>query len=108
MGHIHQTISARFTELRQWGYIDYLRDRDGNILTRPTDTNSPANVHVLTMRGKNAVELGLPIRKDGNTLDPTQGYHGGVSTSAAAFDRSKENHASLRLRILQHLRPRTV
>lgn len=107
MDHIHQTISARFTELRQWGYIDYLRDVNSRVMTRPTDTDSPAIVHVLTARGKQAVELGLPIQKQNGAHDPTQPYHGGVATSRQAYARSKETHASLRLRVLQYLYPRT-
>ena len=107
MQHIHQTISARFTELRQWGYIDYLYDSNGHIHTRPTDTDSPANVHVLTAKGKKAVELGLPIQKPNGSHDPTQPYHGGVATSRQAYERGKEGHASLRLRVLRYIYPRS-
>jgi hypothetical protein len=81
-GLSHQTVSARRSELRQWGYTDYLLNERGARVTRLTDTGRNAYVEIATDKGKTAIQYGWRIH-DGP--DPTLGRHGGNPMSDAAF-----------------------
>lgn len=94
----HKTTSGRFTELRRWGYIDYLFDAHGGQVERNTLSGNGAKVHVVTPHGIMAVKLNLVIRSQN---DPTAGKHGGVDTSERAFRQS--NFTSLRMTILRFI-----
>jgi hypothetical protein len=106
LGLKHQTVSARYTELREWGYIEYWCD-GGNIpIERDTVSGRGACVHITTKMGKDAVELGFPIYKPGSR-DPTEGKHGGNPTSAAAYDSIVFAAPTLRLMVLKHIHSMT-
>ena len=100
LGMRHQTVSARYTDLRTWGYITYWRDSAGIKMQRPTTTGSAAYVHISTAKGRRAVQAGLPIRRNGAD-DPTAGRHGGNPASAAAF--SNTNRSNDCLKVLTHI-----
>jgi hypothetical protein len=102
----HQTVSARYKDLRDWGYIDYLRNAEGNRSIRPTSSGRAAFVHICTEKGKLAIALGSPIAKPGAT-DPTRRRHRGNPLSAAAFNSLGSQLPTLRLKVLAHIHSMT-
>jgi hypothetical protein len=100
----HQTVSPRYTELREWGYIRYWHN-SGTQMKRRTHSGSDAAVHITTAKGKHAVELGMPIHKPGEG-DPTAGRHKGNPLSAAAYN-TRNQTPTQRLRVLQHIHKMT-
>jgi hypothetical protein len=98
----HQSVSARYTELRQWGFITYLTDSRGNPITRKTKSRRNAYVHVATALGRQAVKLGFA---PGDRDDPTRGFHRGNPMSEAAFNST--DLRSLRMNVLKHINSRT-
>jgi hypothetical protein len=87
-GMLHQTASARRTDLRAAGYTDYLYEADGvTPVKRSTKKGrSGAKVQVVVQKGKDAINHGLPLQLNGG--DPTRGRHRGDSASAAAFSHT--------------------
>jgi DNA-binding MarR family transcriptional regulator len=102
----HQTVSARYKDLRDWGYIDYLRDEHDIRDVRQTSSGRNAFVHVCTEKGKLAITLGSPISKPGAT-DPTRRRHRGNPLSAAAFNSLGSQLPTLRLKVLTHIHSMT-
>lgn len=95
----HQSVSPRCKELRDDGYTDYAVDRYGVIVMEKTRRNRNAAVQTITKKGRDAVRLGIPIRRPRG--DPTAGRHKHNPLSAAAYHGS--DFSNLRLDILKHL-----
>lgn len=95
---VHQSVSARFTDLRANGYIQYWHASHGIIAVRRTVQNEDAYVHIVTARGVEAIEQDKPIRYA--SKDTTENYHGGNPMSHRAFIHSTSRTAQIR-RILR-------
>jgi hypothetical protein len=87
LGRAHQTISARYTDLRAEDYIMRLLDSAGNQVKRMTRQGSPADAHILTQRGWLAIKLGFVTFA--SKRDPTKGFARGNPTSATAFNNTR-------------------
>ena len=99
LGMLHQTVSARRTDLRASGYTDYLRDALGVRMKRPTRTNNGAYVQVATPKGLAVIRDKLPLHLKGR--DPTESHHGGDPMSSQAFNFT--SRYSDCYRILEHM-----
>jgi hypothetical protein len=97
----HQTISARYTDLRREGYIEYLLDAGGIPIKRNTRSGSSAYVHVVTPAGLQAIRLGFV--QITNNRDPTVNRHGGNAMSATAFNKTNRNRNTDALEVLKDI-----
>jgi hypothetical protein len=96
----HQTVSARRTELRKYGYTDYLLDAVGNRTRRATKSGRAAYIEIATQKGIATIKNGWPI-VIGDGHDPTASRHHGNPMSDAAFASSE--FASARRIVLQYM-----
>jgi hypothetical protein len=102
LGKVHQSVSPRFKELRIAGLLEYLIVK-GEIVKRDTQRGRGANVHVVTPKGRQAANAGIPIRTAGG--DITRGRHRGNPRSNEAFARG--DYSTLRLDIVKFIAPRS-